>query len=428
MLPLTGLRVIDATSIWSGPFCAKQLADFGAEVIKVESARHMDIVRGMANPPLGSGVYPDRDPGPRPWNRAGMFNALNTSKLSLSLDLTTPEGVATLKRLAKVSDVVLDNFRANVMERFGLGYAALREVNPSIIVISMSANGMSGPERDYGAFGATLEQTTGMAWLTGYGPNDAPYRGGVNYPDPVAGVHAVGAILAALRYRRETGKGQFIDLSQRETAACLVGEAILDFTLNGRIAERVGNRHQSLAPHGCYRCKGDENWVTIAIGSDEQWRRFAEAIGPSLGRTEWTQDERFRTVTGRWQNQDELDRLVESWTSGQDHIEVMHLLQKAGVPAAPVHNNVELLADPHLVARGFWEWSNHPDAGRHRYYGPAVKLSETPGSIRSHSPCLGEHNDYILREILGLSDDELRELDAKGITNNDPRSLLPGAR
>ncbi|MDO8671395.1 MAG: CoA transferase, partial [Dehalococcoidia bacterium] len=171
MLPFTGIRVIDATIVWSGPYCAKQFADFGAEVIKLESAKHMDTSRGQANPPRGSGTYPDGEPGPRPWNRSGLFNALNTSKLSLSLDLTSPKGIATFKRLAKVSDVVIDNFRAKVMDRFGLGYEALREVNPSIIVISMSANGMTGPERDYGAFGATLEQTTGMAWLTGYGPN-----------------------------------------------------------------------------------------------------------------------------------------------------------------------------------------------------------------------------------------------------------------
>ncbi|MDO8669993.1 MAG: CoA transferase, partial [Dehalococcoidia bacterium] len=298
----------------------------------------------------------------------------------------------------------------------------LREVNPSIIVISMSANGMTGPERDYGAFGATLEQTTGMAWLTGYGPNDAPYRGGVNYPDPVAGLLAVGAILAALRYRRKTGKGQFIDLSQREGAACLVGESILDYTMNGRIAERVGNRDSSMAPHGCYRCLGEESWVTIAIGSDEQWKSFARAIGDPA----WTKEERFRTTLGRWHNQDDLDRLVEEWTIGQDHIAVMHLLQAAGVPAAPVLNNVELLHDPHLNQRGFWEWVNHPDAGRHLHYGASVKLSETPGAIQRHAPCLGEHSDYILRELLGLSEEEVRQLDAAGVTNNDPRSLLPG--
>ncbi|MBI2863476.1 MAG: CoA transferase [Chloroflexi bacterium] len=422
MLPLAGIRVIDATVIFSGPYCGKQLADFGAEVIKLESAKHPDPSRGSPNPPRGSGVYPDGEPGPRPWNRAGLFNALNTSKLSLSVDLTTPAGVGIVKRLAKVSDVVMDNFRANVMARFGLGYEALREVNPSIIVISMSANGMSGPERDYAAFGATLEQTTGMAWLTGYGPDDAPYRGGVNYPDPVAGLHAVGAILAALRHRRRTGKGQFVDLSQREGAACLVGESILDYTINGRIAERRGNRDSSMAPHGCYRCKGEDSWVTIAIGTDEQWKSFSVAIGSPA----WATEARFRTVLGRWQNQNELDKLVEGWTVGRDHVEIMHLLQKVGVPAAPVLNNVELLHDPHLNRRGFWEWVNHPDAGRHLHYGASVRLAATPGGIQRHAPCLGEHNHYVLRAILGLSEDEVRQLDDAGVTNSDPRSLQPG--
>ena len=416
MLPLAGIRIVDLTMVWGGPYCTKQFADFGAEVIKIESATS----RGPANVPRGSGIFPDGDPGQRPWNRAGLTNILNSSKLSLTLDLTRPEGVNIFKRLVKVSDVVIDNFRATVMERFGLGYETLRQVNPSIIVVAMSANGMNGPERDYAAFGATLEQTTGMAWLTGYGgANDPPYRGGVNYPDPVAGLHAACAILAALRHRRRTGKGQFVDLSQREAATCIVGESILDFTLNGRIPERRGNRRPSQAPHGCYRCKGDDMWVTIAVGNDEQWKRFAEAIG----NPPWTADQRFRTVLDRLRNQDDLDRLVEEWTSERDHIEAMHLLQKAGIPAGAVHNNVELLEDPHLAERGFFQWVEHPDAGTHLYQGASVKLSETPGGIQSPAPCLGEHNDYVLREVLNLSPEEILELHSKGVTNNDPRSV-----
>ncbi|MDO8672720.1 MAG: CoA transferase, partial [Dehalococcoidia bacterium] len=407
------------TAVWSGPYCTKILADFGAEVIKVESAKRPDSQRGVPDPPPGSGVYPGRDSGPKPWNRAGYFNNMNTGKLGLTLDLTRPEGVAIFKRLAKVSDVVIDNFRATVMERFGLGYADLRDVDPSIIVVAMSAHGMSGPERNYGGYGASLEQLTGISWLNGYNQEGAPYRGGVNYPDPVASLHGVGAILAALRSRRRTGKGQFIDLSQRESAICIVGESVLDFSMNGRVGERMGNRHRSMAPHGCYRCRGVDSWVTIAVASDDQWQRFATAIGSPA----WTKDERFRNGLGRLENYINLDRLVEQWTLERDHIDVMHLLQSAGVPAAAVYNNVEQIDDPHLTGRGFYEWVTHPEAGTHRYQGVPVKLSRTPGGIQRPSPCLGQHNDYVLRDLLGLSARETRDLHDKGVTNNDPRSV-----
>ncbi|MBI2846414.1 MAG: CoA transferase [Chloroflexi bacterium] len=406
-LPLHGVRVIDLTMVWAGPLAASMLADMGAEVIKVESRRRQDAVRYL--------IYPKGEPGEDPWNRSGYFQRFNRNKYGITLDLTTRRGVEIFKQLVLTSDVVMENFTPRVMENFGLDYPVLRSIRPDIVMISMPAFGRSGPYRDYLGFGNSVEAMSGLSSMMGY-EDGPPILGGVTFGDPVAGVHAAFAILAALHYRERTGKGQHIEIAQRECFTRFIGEAIMDYTMNGRVGRRMGNRHQYRAPHGCYPCKGEDEWVVIDAGSDEEWDKLCEVMGkPALA-----QDKRFFDSLSRWKNQDELNKIISEWTRQHDHYEVMRLLQGAGVPAGAVLTNKELLEDEHLKKRHFFHDINHPGAGVFPQVGPPVKLSCTPGSIRMHGPRLGEHNQLILSGLLGVSGDELDALVKEGIIGTEP--------
>lgn len=404
--PLEGVRVLDLTRVWSGPLAARLLADLGAEVIKVEGPRERAGFRRL--PPEAVkmvGLYPEGELGQRPWNRNGTFNDFSRNKLGLTLDLNTPQGIDVLKRLVSISDVVMDNYSPRVMPQFGLDYPALREINPSIIAISMPGFGQSGPYRDYVAYGTTLEPFTGLCSLAGYrgGP---PQLSANTYPDPVAALNAAGAILLALWHRRRSGQGQFIDLSQAEGATCLIGDAILGYQMTGRLPERMDNRHPSMAPHGCYRCRGEDRWIAITVSSEEEWA----ALRRAMGEPPWASDQRFAAAVSRWHHQDELDRLIEGWTSGHEHQELMHKLQEAGVPCGAVLDAQELVTDPHLRARGFFWEIDHRDTGPRLYAGLPIRLSLTPGSPRMPAPSYGEHNEHVLKRLLGMSDAELAQL------------------
>jgi len=415
-MALEGLRILDLTQVWAGPTCMKLLADMGAQVIKVESAKRMDTVRGEANPRAGgAGFYPDNEPGVRPWNRTGHFNDRNRSKLGICLDLTHPKGVETLKRLVAVSDVVGESFRVGVMERFGLTYQELKKAKRDIIMISLSSQGATGPERSYGSFGATLEQTAGVASFTGY-IGGRPTTSGTFFPDPVVAVLAAGSILAAVRQRNRTGEGMYIDLSQRETTTAIIGEAVMDYTMNGRVWEPGGNRHPVYAPQGVYRCQGDDMWVALTVRSDAEWASLCNV----LGRPELAQDPRFVDVLARRKHHDEIDQIIGAWTESRDAYEVMRLLQGVGVPAGVAEKGDQILSDPHFKARHFWEVVEHPDAGTHPYLSRPFKHSKTPGSTRMHAPLLGQHTEEVLRGIAGLSEGEIRELAELGVTTNIP--------
>ena len=419
-MALEGLRILDLTHVWAGPTCNKLLGDMGAEVIKVESAKRMDTVRGEANPAaVGGGFYPDGITGKRPWNRTGHFNDRNRSKVGICLDLTHPKGIEAVKRLVAVSDVVAESFRVGVMDRFGLSYEELKKVKSDIIMISLYSQGATGPEKTYGSFGATLEQTAGVASFTGY-IGGHPTTSGTFFPDPVVALLGAGTILAAVRHRNRTGQGMYIDLSQRETTTNVVGEAIMDYTMNGRIWEPMGNRHLVYAPQGVYRCSGDDMWVAITVRSDADWANLCVL----MGNPELAMDERFGDVISRRHHQDELDGIVTAWTQPQDAYEVMHKLQKSGVPAGVAQKGSQILADPHFAARGFWEVVSHPEAGTHPYLSRPFKHSKTPGSSRMHAPLLGQHTEQVLRDIGGFSEEEIKELAELGITSNIP----PGAR
>ena len=268
---LAGLRIVDLSQVWAGPLALKLLGDMGADVIKVESGRRTDTARGDPNPQSSSAIYPNDEPGPEPWNRAGLFNDRNRSKRGICLDLTMPEGIATLKRVVAASDVVAESYRFGVLERLGAGYEALRAVKPDIVYVSFSSQGATGPERAYGSYGAILEQTAGIASITGYrdGP---PTSSGTFFPDPVVAMLGVGVVLAAVRRRDRTGEGSFVDLSQREVTTSIVPEMLMDYTMNGRTRGPQGNRHEVHAPQGVYPAAGEDAWIAITVRSDAEWR------------------------------------------------------------------------------------------------------------------------------------------------------------
>ncbi|MBI4233872.1 MAG: CoA transferase [Chloroflexi bacterium] len=414
-LPLQGIRILDLSRIWAGPYATKLLADMGAEVIKVESPRFYDPFRGVLNPGQGVANYPGGDPGEHPWNRAGWFNALHMSQYSLVLDLAHPRGREVFERLVAVSDVLIENFRYGAMERLGYGYPVLRSLRPDIIYCSMPAFGNSGPWRDYIQYGIGQEHLAGMASMTGY-PGQGPMKSGINHGDPITGSHAAGALLAALLYRRRTGKGMFIDISHYESAVALIGEHILSLQVTGRNPGPRGNRHPCMAPHGVFPCRGDDRWVSIAVGSDAEFR----ALCASMGNPELAQDPRFADSLSRLEHQEELEGIIAAWTRGQTASQVAERLQRAGVPAMPVMDARDLLEDPQHRARETFVEITHPEAGTHLYPGLPWKLSRTPGAVRWPAPCFGEHNALILGDLLGLDGAQQRALEQEGIVSQRP--------
>jgi benzylsuccinate CoA-transferase BbsF subunit len=413
---LDGLRILDLTQVAVGPYATLLLGFMGADVIKVESCSRMDISRGAARPAPGNdALYPGGEPGEQPWNRTGHYVHRNGNKRSLTLDLATPRGKELCLQLAAQCDVLIENYRASVMDRLGLGYEVMSQANPQLIYVKISSQGATGPEKDYGSLGSTLEQTAGLASITGY-EADRPLMTNETYPDPVVGMLAVGALMAALRQRRQTGRGTFIDLSQREATASLLGDAILDYALTGRVAAPMGNRHPLWAPQGVYPCQGDDMWLAISVGNDDEWQRLCQAIGqPALA-----QDDRFNTSLARYNHQDELDPLISAWTQTQDHYHAMHLLQAHGVAAGAVLKGGETIVDPQLQGRGFWDVVAHPEAGTYKQVTTPWQLSKSPRRIASPAPALGEHNAEILSTLLGLPEAEIAALEAQGIIGTRP--------
>jgi crotonobetainyl-CoA:carnitine CoA-transferase CaiB-like acyl-CoA transferase len=418
-LSLKNIRIVSLGVAWAVPRAVTMLADLGAEVIKVESIQAMDVGRGRATTAMPAGAYPDGIPGERPYNRRGLVHHTNRNNLGITLDLSRPRGREVFRELVKITDVVAVGYPPRTSEKLGVTYAALKEVKPDIIMLSMPAFGSTGPESNYTAWGASQEQMAGLTELTGYiGDNEMPMKSGIDYGDPTAGETAAGFILAALRYRRKSGNGQLIDISQCEATSMLIGEAIMDYSMNKRLWKRMGNRDPVAAPQGCYRCSGEDKWVAISVCNDDQWAGFCEAIGEPF----WCKEDKFSDVLGRRRNHDELDRLISEWTGARTHYEVMELMQEAGVPAGAVLNAQERRENSHLNERGFFLKGTHPEVGTHYYQGPPMKLSKTPITIRRLGPSLGEHNEYVLRDLLGMSKEEIALLEKEQIIGTKPLS------
>ncbi|MFC1532027.1 CaiB/BaiF CoA transferase family protein [Thermodesulfobacteriota bacterium] len=426
-LPLEGIRVTAISVVWAGPFAGSLLADWGAEVIRVESLHHFTVLtRGYPTirPPkelvqartTWSMAYPNWDPGEKPWNSFPIFQAHGRNKKSCTMDLRQPKGLEHFKNLVAKSDIVIENNPPDTMEKMGITYEALKEIKPDIIMVSMPGFGCTGPYRDYRALGKNLDEAAGHTWLRGYRDMDPSSTSIILFSDASGGAHAAFAVLAALRYRNRTGKGQFIDMAQVETIMPYLAEAIMDYTMNGRVQDALGNRHPYMAPHGCYRCKGEDRWVVIAVNSEEEW----QALCRVMDRPDLETDERFADILNRHSHQDELDSIIEEWTIRFEHVEVMNRLQEAGVAAGAVLDDRDAYDDPHLKDRGFFQEITHPDVGTHLYPGLMWKASKTPNAIRTPPVRLGEHNEYVYKELLGVSDEEYEQLKREGHIGTEP--------
>ena len=401
-LPMEGIRIADFTWWLAGTNATRILANHGAEVIKIESKAHLDTTRNI-NPTTpakpGTGV-------------SSGFNVLNPSKLAISLNLKHPKGLELVKRLIAVSDIVSDNMSGGAMERAGLGYKELVKIKPDIIVINMPVMGPGGPHSHWTAQGDQITAAAGLWHMTGYPDQLGVGPGSVLTDWSGVPYHAATALLAALHHRNKTGKGQHIILSQYETAINSLGTAILDYTVNGRVQTRTGNRSPYGAPHGVYRCQGEDRWCAIAVFTDEEWQGLCRA----MDEPEWTRDTRFATVLGRMGSVDELDRLVEGWTSERTPEDVMKRLQTQGVAAAVVQNGRDLLEnDPQLKARDHFVSLKYPEGGEMFVGADSFRLSETPGRPRMHAPIWGEHNEYVFCEVLQLSEEEYAEYERDGV-------------
>jgi len=410
--PLNGVRILDMTQVWAGPLATRILADLGADVIKVEAP----LSRGPAVVPRGGGanIYPDGDPGERPWNRNGLFNKLNRNKRSVSIDLKTPRGKELFLGIVAECDVLIENFSARALPSLGLDYETLRAAHETLIYIAMPGFGLSGPYRDWVAYGPSLEPMSGLASVMGYGP-DEPRVTTMGSPDPVGGVAAASAVVNALDRRRRTGEGCFIDLAQREAAISMLGEMYVEYQMTGEARRPMGNRHASIAPHGVYRCSGEDNWISITTRDAVDWAALAELAGDG-----WAADARFHTNTGRKHDEDSLDAVIEAWTSPQDKFELMAALQGAGVPAAAVLSAPELLSEPHLADRGYWTELGSEDTPTMTFPGSPILIDGQRATDWAGPPLLGEHNDEVLGDLLGLSEGEIKQLHADGVIIDRP--------
>ncbi|MDE0036732.1 MAG: CoA transferase [Gammaproteobacteria bacterium] len=394
-LPLDGVRVVDLTWVWAGTYCAMNLAHLGADVIHIESAKRPDLYRRTTTSVAGD---------PPDLNRSGMFNQWNQGKKGVAVDLRSPQGIEIVKDFVRVSDVVTQNFATGVMERLGLGYDVLREINPGIILASISGYGQSGPYRDYIGYGPAASALTGTSDTTGY-VGGGPEEVGVSMPDPNAGITGALAIVSALERRDETGAGDHLDVTLFEASAAYGVEAWMQYALDGTQPERLGNRDPQMAPHGCFPCQGEDEWIAIACASDDEWQTFAALIDPTLAG-----DERFESLAGRKTNEDALEEAVASWTRIRDRWHLTALLQSARIAAFPTFTCKDIVEDPHLNARGYIERLPHPQTGSRAHAGIPWRLARRPNGVRLPAPCLGADTDDALRDILGYDEDRIHAL------------------
>jgi crotonobetainyl-CoA:carnitine CoA-transferase CaiB-like acyl-CoA transferase len=395
-LPLEGVRVADFSWVWAGPFCGMQLAHLGAQVIKIESQARPDLGRRLPLHP------PDMEPG---LNRSGYFNQWNQGKKSLLLDLSKPEAITVAKELIKKCDVVLENFATGVMDRLGLGYEELKTIKPDIIMASISGYGHTGPQKTYMGYGPATAPLTGLSSLTGY-PGGPPQEVGISYGDPNSGINAAAAICAALVARKRTGQGQYIDVSLWESTVALLPEGWMEYAMNNTQPARRGNYDPWMSPHNCFRCAGEDEWVTIACGSDKEW----QALGKAIEQPQLATDPRFRTAKDRKAHEEELEARLTAWTEKREKWEVTHALQAAGVAAFPSLNSKDLANDRHLNERGFFARLPHQEVGVRAHTGIPWRLAHAANGVRAPAPLLGQDTDSVMRDLLGYSAQEIARL------------------
>lgn len=410
--PLEGFLIVDMSEVWAGPMTASMLGDLGATVIKLESFPRPSLTR-LTGQAIGySGNDPD---APRPWDRSALHNMANRNKLGVTLNLKDARGMALFKNLMGRADAVLTSFTAGTSARLGVDYASIVKMNPKIVMLGMSGWGEEGPYQGHAALGSALDGFTGHHAMRGYADTDDSTTPLIQHTDATAAVTAVYAILAALHYRQRTGRGQWIDMSQVETFLHHLGGPFIDYAMNGRNPQKWGNRHPRHAPWGCYPCRGEDRWLVINVTSEKEWRALCEATGNEG----WLEDGRFADEARRRANHDALDAALKEWTRQQDKMEAMKLLQAAGVPSLAVLDDEDLYRDPHLSARRFFQEMNHSVAGVHRYPGFLWDLTAVKQPQPRPPNGLGEHNDYVYGEILGLTAGEIQSLRAGGVIGEE---------
>lgn len=407
--PLEHIRICDFSGLLAGAGATKFLAAFGAQVIRIEDPvreGRWDILRGMP---------PYKDPEKPGINVGGAWNNHNVEKLGVTINLKHERGKELAWKIIETSDVVTENFAAGVLDRLGFSYEAVKRVKPDIIYVTNCGFGHTGPYHSYKSMGPIAQAASGLTFASGL-PGQPPAGYGYSYMDHTAAYHMAMATMMALHYRHRTGVGQLVDVSASESAAVLNGPAMLDYTVNGRALRRDGMPHANhsldppMAPHDIYPSSGEDNWVAIACRDDTDWETLEGVIGDS-----WTGDERFATLGGRLEHQSGLDEKMSSWTRERDKFEVANALQRAGVPAAPVRKPKERIEDdPNTVEWGLWPTVQHTEMGDVRVDGMPMHFSKTDWSIQNGGPCLGEHNDYVFGELLGLDPAEIDSLREEG--------------
>jgi len=403
-----GLKVVDFTWAATGPQVSRELAEHGATVIRIESHRRPCPLRTF--PPFKDGV-----PG---LDRGTFFTKNNTNKYGISLDLSNPKAQEVTKRLLKWADVVGESMTPNSMARLGLDYESCRKINPALIYFSTCQQGQTGPHRNFRGVGHHVNALAGLSECTGW-PDSDPTMVFTAYSDFIAPWYLLIAVLGALLRRRKTGEGMYIEQSQFEAGLTFMGSHVLDYMVNKRILTRQGNRDRYMCPHGVYPCSGQDRWVAIAVANDHEWQRLCEV----MGNPGWSRDEKFATVFNRKNNEDELNQLIGEWTKDHTPEEAMTLLQENGVPAGVVETAEDLYNDPQIKHRQQYRVLDHPVIGPHSCQAPSYILSETPCDIDKAAPCLGEHNEYVYKDILGFSDDEIADMLVSGVITTETDAL-----
>jgi len=423
-LPLEGIRVLDMTVVWAGPYATQILGDLGADVVRVDNPWIFPTAtRGIFPRPtkemvadIGgiAGAYPDADPGERPWNRFGLFNVHARNKRSVTLDLRQERGRETFLRLVDVSDVMIENNSVELMDRLGIGWDELHARNPQLIMIRMPSVGLEGPYRSFLGFGVNFEALCGLGAIRGYRDADLSENEAVFHMDAASGSAGAFAALMALQRRDTTGVGELVEVSQCENMLNHIGEFLVDAARTGAVHQPLGNRHRMHAPQGCYPCLGDDQWAVISVTSDEEWSALVEL----LDSPDWAADTELDHVEGRQARHDEIDEHLTVWTSAHTAEQIFDLCQQAGVPAAPVLHEEEALAEPHFRERGLFAPNGNSETGTHDY--PTHLWRWTGPALRFESlPVLGGDNENIFKDLLGMTDSEYNALVEEGHISSD---------
>jgi crotonobetainyl-CoA:carnitine CoA-transferase CaiB-like acyl-CoA transferase len=430
-LPLAGVRVLDLTVVWAGPYATMHLADWGAEVIRIESLQHFaSFTRGTVAHPsqalidssTGSGMaYPNDRAGERPWNRSPIFNHHGRNKRSMTLDLTRPDGQEVFERLVAMSDGLIENNLPPHAEELGITWERLSSINPRFVLLRVPGFGVDGPYRDYRTFGSHMEAIAGHPMIRAY-PDLGLEAAPANVPaDAASGVGSALAFTLGLRQRDRTGKGVYLELASAENYVPFLSEFVMDYAMNGRVWQQMGNDHWWLAPHNAYPALGMDRWVTIACRNEDEW----VALCAVMERADLAADARFADLASRYANRRALDEEIAAWTAQRDAYWVAQQLQAVGVPAGAVIHESELLRDPHLAMRDYWQRVDNPDSGSQLQVGRLWQASETPHPPPRHAPLLGEDNEYVYRGLLGYTEAEYARFIEDGHVGSEYDTSVP---